>query len=129
MSFQRTRLSAERTLMSIIRTSLSLISFGFTIYQIFHKAAEQNIIPNAGDARRFGVALVLLGVALLIAGIVYHLRFMTELRHERETMASEGLIHGESAYPISLTLVAAMLLLAIGLFAIASMAFQLGPFG
>ena len=37
MSFQRTRLSADRTLMSVIRTALSLISFGFTIYQVFQK--------------------------------------------------------------------------------------------
>jgi hypothetical protein len=29
MSFQRTRMSADRTLMSVIRRSLSLIGFGF----------------------------------------------------------------------------------------------------
>ena len=30
-------MSADRTLMSVIRTSLSLISFGFTIFQVFEK--------------------------------------------------------------------------------------------
>ena len=40
MSFQRTRMSADRTLMSVIRTSLSLIGFGFTIFQVFHKAYQ-----------------------------------------------------------------------------------------
>lgn len=45
MSFQRARLSAERMLMSVIRTSLSLIGFGFTIFQFFEK------LKQSGDAR------------------------------------------------------------------------------
>ena len=44
-------------------------------------------------------------------------------------MKADGLIHGESAFPVSLTLVTAVVLLAIGLFAIASMVFNVGPFG
>jgi inner membrane protein YidH len=35
LSLERTDFAAERTLMAWIRTSLSLISFGFTIYQFF----------------------------------------------------------------------------------------------
>ena len=34
-------MSADRTLMSIIRTSLSLISFGFTIFQFFRSCATR----------------------------------------------------------------------------------------
>jgi putative membrane protein len=44
-------------------------------------------------------------------------------------MLEKGLIHGESEFPISLTLIIAFALLLIGFFAIASMAFQSGPFG
>jgi putative membrane protein len=69
MSFQRTRMSADRTLMSVIRTSLSLISFGFTIAQVFQKLREQNVITGGASARRFGLALVALGVGMLILGI------------------------------------------------------------
>ncbi len=36
-------MSADRTLMSVIRTSLSLISFGFTIYQFFEHVADTKI--------------------------------------------------------------------------------------
>ncbi len=129
MSFQRTRLSADRTLMSVIRTSLSLISFGFTIFQVFEKLREQDIITHASAARNFGVALVGLGIVMLIGGIGYHLQFMLHLREERAAMVAEGLVHGESKFPVSLTLVTAIILLMIGILAITSMVFRIGPFG
>jgi putative membrane protein len=129
MSFQRTRLSAERTLMSVIRTSLSLISFGFTIYQVFQKLAEGAVLTGSAPARNFGMALVLLGLAMLVIGVVFHVRFMYGLRVERNAMKAEGLIHGESAYPPSMTLVMAALLLVLGATAIVNMLYRTGPFG
>jgi putative membrane protein len=44
-------------------------------------------------------------------------------------MTAAGLIHGESKFPPSLTLVTAVILLMIGIFAIVSMVFRVGPFG
>ena len=130
MSFQRTRLSADRTLMSVIRTSLSLISFGFTIYQFFERLVQSNTIARgAGEARRFGLSLVLLGLVMLLVGIGYDLAFMSELRALRAKMAEEGLIHAETRFPRSYTLVVAFLLLAIGILAVMSLAFHVGPFG
>lgn len=129
MSFQRTRMSADRTLMSVIRTSLSLISFGFTIYQVFQKLRDQAMVTGAGPARNFGVALVSLGIAMLVIGIAYHVQFMLGLREERQAMKEAGLIHGESKFPPSLTLITAVILLFIGIAAISSMLFQIGPFG
>ena len=129
MSFQRTRLSGDRTLMSVMRTSLSLISFGFTINQVFQKLHESQVVKSAAAARNFGLALVLIGTLMLLLGIVYHLQFMVGLRRERAQMKADGLVHGESAFPVSLTLIVAIALLAIGLFAIASMVFSIGPFG
>ena len=129
MSFQRTRMSADRTLMSVIRTSLSLISFGFTIFQVFEKLRDQSVITHAGAARNFGVTLVALGIVMLIGGIAYHLQFMLHLREQRQAMIVDGLVHGESAFPASLTLITAVVLLLIGIFAILSMLFRVGPFG
>ena len=129
MSFQRTRMSADRTLMSVIRTSLSLISFGFTIYQVFEKLRDAGSITHAAAPRNFGVALVLLGIVMLALGIVYHLQFMVGLRHEREAMRAAGLVHAESRFPPSMTLVTALILLVIGVVVIISMVFQAGPFG
>ncbi len=66
---------------------------------------------------------------MLVVGIVYHVQFMLELRRERHEMTNAGLIHGTSRYPLSFTLITALILLLIGLFAIASMMFRVGPFG
>jgi putative membrane protein len=128
MSFQRTRMSADRTLMSVIRTSLSLIGFGFTIFQFFEKLKEGNVITgSAHPARNFGIALVALGIVMLIGGIGFHTSFMIELRKERARMRADDLIHGESSFPVSLTLMTALLLLLLGIAAIASMLFNVGP--
>jgi putative membrane protein len=129
MSFQRTRMSADRTLMSVIRTSLSLIGFGFTIFQVFEKLHASNLIagrPHA--ARNFGVTLVALGIVMLIGGIGFHTKFMVDLRRMRGHMREDGLIHGETLFPVSLTLMTALLLLLLGVAAIAGMIFQIGPF-
>jgi putative membrane protein len=130
MSFQRTRMSADRTLMSVIRTSLSLISFGFTIFQVFQKLKVGEVLENgSGAVRHFGITLVALGIGMLILGIVYHVRFMLELRAVRKQMTAGGLIHGETRFPPSLTLIIAVILLLIGIAAIVSMVFHVGPFG
>lgn len=123
MSFQRTRLSADRTLMSVIRTSLALIGFGFTIFQFFARLQEAGTLEASTEPRNFGFALVALGIAMLVVGIIYHLQFMIALRKTRESMVHQGWLHGESPFPASLTLMTAVLLLTIGIVAIVSMVF------
>ncbi|MET0543117.1 MAG: DUF202 domain-containing protein [Variovorax sp.] len=129
MSFQRTRLSADRTLMSVIRTSLSLIGFGFTIFQVFQKLHEAQVLRSSHAPRNFGITLVALGIAMLVLGLAYHLRFMYGLRLERDALRRQGLVHADSQFPVSLTLIVAVLILAVGLLAIVNMAFDFGPFG
>src|SRR5262247_1723895 len=128
MSFQRTRMSADRTLMSVIRTSLSLIGFGFTIYQVFEKLHQANVLQHAAAPRRFGEALVAVGVAMLVLGIGYHIMFMRGLRQLRAELTRDGLIYGQSVFPVSLTLLVAVALLAIGVLAVVSMTVNIGPF-
>jgi uncharacterized membrane protein YidH (DUF202 family) len=129
MSFQRTRMSADRTLMSVIRTALSLIGFGFTIYQAFQKLHESGAIQHAAAPRNFGVALVALGILSLLVGIAHHVRFMLELRHTREEMVGEALIHGQSRFPASFTLLVALALLLLGFAAVISMVFNVALLG
>src|SRR5262245_14746179 len=83
LSFQRTRMGADRTLMAIVRTSLSLIGFGFTIFQFFRylrESAGVTQLVHAAAPRNFGLALVILGVAMQTLGIWDHVAFMLNLR-------------------------------------------------
>jgi len=131
LAFQRTRMSADRTLMAVIRTSLSLIGFGFTIYQFFRylrETAGSMQLLRSEAPRKFGLALVMLGVIMLSLGIWRHVAFMLELRAERKTFVDQGLIPGDDKFPVSITLITATLLLAIGLVAIVGMAMRAGPF-
>ena len=70
-SWLRTSVSAERTLMSWVRTAISLIGFGFTIFQFLERL---NTMPGAQPAEHpnapwiFGLALIGSGtIALIIA--------------------------------------------------------------
>ena len=115
--------------MSVIRTSLSLITFGFTIHALFRQLRESNVLASSAlPVRNFAIALVLLGIVMLVVGIVYHLQFMAGLRKERSMMATEGLIHAQSIFPPSMTLVTALLLLLLGIAVIVSQLFHIGPF-
>jgi len=79
--------------------------------------------------RNFGLALITLGVGILLAGIGFHVAFMRELRNERIALAEEGLIRAKTHFPVSYTLLTAVLLLLIGVTAIVSIVFDVGPFG
>jgi putative membrane protein len=123
-------MSADRMPMSVIRTSLSLIGFGFTIYQFFRYLRETEGRRNYSEAKRhnFGLALVILEVVILWLGIWKNIAFMLELRVERKTFAGRGFIPGDVRFPISITLITATLLLLIGLVALVGMAMRAGPF-
>jgi len=122
-------MSADRTLMSVIRTALSLISFGFTINSVFAKLKDKGVVSEGQSERNFGLSLVFLGIGMLAIGILYHIQFMAELRHERNKMRDEGLVFGESRFPPSLTLIVALVLLGLGVVTIVSMLIKAGPFG
>lgn len=130
MSFDRTALSSDRTLMSVVRTSLSLIAFGFTIFQFFHKVSDTYIAgglpPEA--PRRFGLALIVLGVIMLTFGILNHRSETSERRKRRQALFDEGLIHhAEKSRPNSAMIVAILLLL-VGIAAIFRVGLRTGPF-
>ncbi|MBC6983672.1 YidH family protein [Caulobacter sp. 17J80-11] len=115
LSFERTRMSADRTLMSVVRTALSLIGFGFTISEAFHQLHKAGSLA-VGDhsARNFGLALILLGVAMLVMGLVTHSRFSHELTDRRERLYSAQLMRRSVQYRMTPTFITTALLLAIG---------------
>lgn len=130
LSFQRTRLAADRTMMSVLRTSLSMIGFGFTIFSFFRTLGGKNLlggaVPEYAPAR-FGLALVALGIVTLALGIASDYALMRSVRAQRALLIADGLLPAEDPFPRSLILTIALLLLAIGLFAVLSIAARLGP--
>jgi putative membrane protein len=128
MSFLQTRMTADQTLMSVIRTSLTLMTFGFAMYEFFTKLTDQKMLTATAAPRNFGSALVYLGVGMIAVGIAFHVQFMWRLRRERQEMRAAGLLHDENGFPLSFTLVVAVLLLLLGVGAIVSVSFGIGPF-
>jgi putative membrane protein len=124
LSFDRTRMSADGNLMSTVRTSLSLIGFGFTIYQVLGKAS--GVLPRASETgRNLGLAMLSLGLLVLATGIVSYAAYSRELARRRERLYDEGLMHSAPNYSPTATYLSAICLLIIGLGAIASIALRL----
>jgi inner membrane protein YidH len=118
LAFERSRLASERTLMAWIRTSLSMISFGFTIFKFFEYLGAT---PGSGGLRHgplnLGRVMVVLGVLLLVPAIIQHWQFLRELRER-----------AHRRFPPSLALVTAGLIQLIGIVALLSLFLRLGPF-
>jgi putative membrane protein len=72
LAVERTRLAHERTLMAWVRTSVSLISFGFTIYKFFQYQGEHG--GGALNPRRFGMSMILVGLFALVLSTIQHRR-------------------------------------------------------
>jgi len=84
--------------MAVIRTFLSLISFGFAIFQFFRQLREQEVVSGTGASqRRFGETLVALGIVL--PGTIYHVQYMRQFRKLRSSTRDDRLIHGETTLP------------------------------
>ncbi len=119
LAYERSRLAADRTLMAWIRTSLSMISFGFTIFKFFEYIKESG--ASAGFAshrpRNFGSALAILGTVFLGCAITEYLVFINRLNKE-----------GGHKFRVSTAFVAAFPLCFVGLIALADMLFRIGPF-
>ena len=69
LSWSRSELSNVRTLLAWVRTSVSMIGFGFTIYNFYRGFLEDLASPRGADAaRNLGLALVGAGtLAMVIA--------------------------------------------------------------
>jgi putative membrane protein len=81
LALRRTFLAHERTLMAWVRTSVSLISFGFTIYKFFQYLSQE--IPFQRKTyfgpREFAVAMIGLGVLSLAMAVI-------DYRHTRKIL-------------------------------------------
>ena len=117
LSIERTMMAADRTLMAWTRTSLSMISFGFTVYKAMQYLQEEGsaIIKNPNGPRNFGTALIILGIVSLLIACIQHWQF-------QKRIDSSGKPH------FSLTFIVAGFIAAVGFLALANAIFRVGPF-
>ena len=81
MAATRTLMAADRTLMGWVRTSLSLSSFGFTIYKVLQGFAEAGVnLPHGQTPRIVGLFLTGLGTLAMVMGTVEYAQSLRDLR-------------------------------------------------
>ena len=76
----RTNMAPERTLMAWIRTSLSMLSFGFTIYKFLETVASQPGAVHSASPQRVGLFLTGMGVAAIVLGTFSYWTTLRDLR-------------------------------------------------
>lgn len=83
LGYERTRLAHERTFMAWIRTSISLISFGFTIYKVFQSLADEGLLHTKIrllNPTAIGVTMIMLGLIALAVAMFENYRYLQELQ-------------------------------------------------
>ena len=110
----RTVMAAERTLMAWIRTSLSMLSFGFTIYKILDALQEGGtILPQENTPQNAGLFLAVAGTLAIVMGTIEYWMTLRQL---------QLLEHFRLGRP---ALLMALLICVSGLFLTVSIAFNL----
>lgn len=117
LSAQRTRDAADRTLMAWVRTALSMIAFGFSVFKLFQFLVEER--PgrphDIAATRTLTLALVVLGTALLLAGMGQYHVTMKRLKKDHDL---------DRRFPLTFWAAACMAL--IGAYAVLNILFHVG---
>ena len=115
-----TRQALERTYMAWMRTAVSLISFGFTIVQFFQRLSQTQDTTarplNPGAPRILGLALIGVGLLCLVISS-WQYRIGIKYLWQPQFRAVAGIAERPGRSP---TVVAALVLTIIGLFAFLS---------
>ncbi len=105
----RTIMAADRTLMAWVRTSLSMLSFGFTIYKFLETAARQDSLARAHSPQYVGLFLAGVGTLSMILGVLSYWATLKDLQR------TEAFRLGRPTLMISAIMTAAGILLFLGI--------------
>lgn len=85
LALMNTLMAADRTLMAWTRTSLSLLSFGFTIYKILEgfQDAEGKFVVRSGVPRNAGLFLTGMGTLAMVMGTIEYWQTLRTLHQPR----------------------------------------------
>jgi putative membrane protein len=112
LSWMRSDLSNLRTLMAWVRTAVSMIGFGFTIYNFYKGFLQELTDAGRGDAaRNLGVALVAAGTISMVIALW---NFWT-INHSLEKLAGQIALPSELRHRWAYSYVIATLVMGIGL--------------
>lgn len=111
-------MALERTLMAWLRTGLSLISFGFTIYKILEALQSKgSVLMRPTAPRNLALFLIGLGMAMMAVGLVQY-------RRVRDRILGDS----TRKLPVSMTFIASIGVLLVGLFTVLNILFGFGGF-
>jgi putative membrane protein len=116
LALERTAMASDRTLMAWTRTSLSMISFGFTVFKFMQYMEEEGkqVLNRPHRAQNFGMALISVGVLSLVIACIQYWQLEKKLKLGRKWYAN-------------LTFISAGLIGILGLLALANAIFRIGP--
>jgi putative membrane protein len=106
LAAERTFLAYERTLMAWTRTSVSLISFGFTLFKFYQYLVEKE--PGKHDDNILGPTTI----GALMIGIGTFMLLLASIMHRKQIVA---LRKGYPEAPFSQSLILAVLITILGL--------------
>ena len=123
-AYERHLLDADWMTLQIVQTALALIGFGFTLHAFFMEAGDDGALGRPDVyARRVGLSLLVIGIILLASGILHQGGYRTRLlRRWAPVIGDAGATRLQSRFTPSY--VAAILLLAAGLLALASIVWR-----
>ena len=108
LAIERTVMGADRTLMASVRTSLSLISFGFTIFKILEqmeKAGAAKLVREQ-TPRNIGVFMILVGVVPLALSMFQYKQGVKRLGGKKNIYVNPSMVAAGAILLLGLMLLA-----------------------
>ena len=87
LAIERTSMAHDRTLMAWTRTSLSMISFGFTVFKFMQYMQQEGktlVVKTEQGAENFGMSLIAVGIISLVIACIQYWKLDKKLNPNRK---------------------------------------------